>query len=427
MLTDHSDPLAPLGGYELGGEVIYVRQLSKALSRHGWTIDIFTRWSSAKTAQIAKLHPNVRVIRLKAGPLSYVPKDVLFPYMTEYINNFLAFREQSKLDYLLLHGNYYFSAWAANRLAKLLNIPSIVTFHSLGVVKHQVLNANDPSPKERTAIETEVMEGADRVIATSPFMKDAFQTYYHLNPKKIVLIPGGVNLKRFEPVAQKLARRILHFANNKLIVLYVGRMERRKGIDTLLRAMGELATAMPKERGLLRLYITGGEPRRRWKAEKNGAEKQERDRLNAIVEELGIKDIVRFVGGVDRELLPYYYNAADVTVVPSIYEPFGLVPLEAMACGSPVVASRVGGMEWTVKDGKTGFLVPPQDAHAFAQKIQLILADAPLRQTLKEHGIDRVKHMFSWETVGDQMSSLYHDVLIEYFYQKVMGGGPARP
>lgn len=417
MLTDNADPLAPLGGSEAGGENVYVGEISRVLGRLGWAVDIFTRWSYPKTAQIAKLSENVRVIRLAAGPIEFIPKEKLFPYMAAYVNSFFEFKKKANLDYLLIHGNYYLSGWAGAQIAKKLGVPFVNTFHTLGVVKHQALKSHDPSPKDRIELEKEVMEGADRLIATSPPMKEELINFYQVPAKKIVVISEGANLKRFTPTPQNLARKVLRLSSNRLIVLYVGRLERRKGIDTLLDAMYQLAKLMPEKRKILRLYISGGEPKRRWKSELT-VEKEERERLNNLVKQLGIADMVRMAGGVDRETLPFYYSAADVTVVPSYYEPFGLVPIESMACGTPVIASKVGGMQWTVKDGKTGFLVTARDSLAFAEKIKYLFEHQSVAKHLRENGIERVRRFFNWEVIGNQMSNFYTDLIIEHCWKK---------
>lgn len=421
MFTDNADPLAPLGGIESGGENVYVNELTRALSRFGWTIDVFTRRASPKTSHIAKLTENVRVIRLEAGPLTYVSKDKLFPYMPDYIKSFLDFREKEKLEYLLAHGNYYLSAWAAIQIGKILRIPTVSTFHSLGIVKHDALNSKDPSPKERIGIEKEVMLGADKLIATSPIMKDEIARFYDIPTKKIAVIPGGVNLKRFQPISQTLARRALTINTNRMIVLYVGRLEERKGLETLIRAMDIMAKKMPEKRKILRCYIIGGSKKRNWKREIDSPERRERERLMKLVEMLGIKDIIRFIGGEQREFLTYYYAAADMVVVPSYYEPFGLVPLEAMACGTPVVASKVGGLQWTIKEGTTGYLVKPRDEEELAQKLMYLFSHYATRKNMKENGIDRMRHLFGWETVASQMSLFYNDIIIANFYRQLFG------
>lgn len=395
VLTDHADPLAPIGGFEAGGENVYILELTRSLAKLGWVIDVFTRWSSLKTTKIAKIGPNVRVIRLKAGPIEYIPRDQLLPLMTEYVENFCTFMKENKLEYLLLHGNYYFSGWAGVQLSKHLGIPHVNTFHTLGAIRHQALGTRDHSPKERIKIEKEVLNSADRIIATSPPMKEDMVKEYGTAAKKIVVIPGGVNLNRFTPTPQLLARRVLHLNPNRLMVLYVGRIERRKGLDTLLSAMYELARRLPERREVLRLYISGSVAPQKWEKLPDGPEKQELHRLQGIVEQLKIKDIVRFVGSVNREYLQYYYSSADVTVVPSFYEPFGLVPLESMASGTLVVASKVGGMQWTIKDGKTGLLVPPRDPIVLAEKIQYVLEHPTVRKKMRENGIDRVNRFFS--------------------------------
>lgn len=424
MLTDHADPLAAIGSLEAGGENIYVLELTRALARLNWQIDVFTRWSSAKTTQIAKITPGVRVIRLKAGPVDHIPRDQIFQFMPEYVDNFLAFQKEHRLEYLLLHGNYYFSGWAGLQLAQKLGIPFINTFHTLGSQRHKVLGTKDSSPKERIAIETDILHHADRAIATSPPMKDEMIETYKAPGKKIVVIPGGVNLNRFLPTPQLLARRVLHLSPRKAIILYVGRIERRKGIETLLSAAYELTRRMPEMRPMIRVFVSGGVPPTKWDELPDGPEKQELYRLKEITETLKITDIVRFLGAIDREDLQYYYSSADVTVVPSYYEPFGLVPLESMACGTSVIGSKVGGIQSTIKDGKTGFLIPPKDPIALAEKIQYILEHPEVRKKMRENSLDRVKRFYSWDAVAEQMNQCYEDLLIEYFYRKAMNGKP---
>ena len=178
---------------------------------------------------------------------------------------------------------------------------------------------------------------------------------------------------------------------------------------------------MPEKRKVIRLYITGGQKRHKWKSQGDIIEKIERERLIGIIETLRIKDIVRFVGGVNRENLPYYYSAADMTVIPSFYEPFGLVPLESMACGTAVIASKVGGLQWTIRDGKTGYLVPARDHMAFAEKIRYLFTHSATRKHMRENGVDRVRRMFGWDAVASQMSLLYYDVIIDNYYRQLFG------
>lgn len=420
MLTDNADPLVPLGGIEAGGENVYVLELSRALGRLGWTVDVFTRWSSQKTNQIAKISTNVRVIRLQAGPIEFVPKEQLAPLMTKYVDSFLSFREKHKLEYLLIHGNYYHSGVAGVEIARLLKLPMVNTFHTLGLVRRAALGAHDVSADDRIAKEKLVMDSATRVIATSPPMKEEMMHMYGVTAKKIAVVTEGVNLKRFTPVAQNLARRVLHLDVNSLLVLFVGRMERRKGVDTLLWAIKDVADRLGEKRKLLTTIISGGETKKHWKRA-SSVEKVERERLYALVEKLGIGDVVKFIGGVDREELPFYYSAADVTAVPSFYEPFGLVPLESMACGTPVVASKVGGMMWTIRDSVTGYLVTARDHHAFGDRIYELLTTPETGKRMRENGIDRVRHLFTWEEVASQMSVLYTDLIIEYLYRQAKG------
>jgi D-inositol-3-phosphate glycosyltransferase len=421
LLTDHADPLAPMGSVEVGGENVYVYELARGLARLGWAVDVFTRHASEKTSKLAKIAPNARLIRLKAGPASYVPRDKIFPFMSEYVESFLKFQKENKLDYLLTHGNYYFSGWAGLQISKTLGIPHVNTFHTLGIVRHKAIGQNDTSPDDRIALETEIMQNARRVIATSQPMKEEMINLYGTISKQIIVIPGGVNLNRFTPTPELLARRVLHLSPNRLIILYVGRIERRKGIDTLLCALDELARRMPDKRKILRLYIAGGLPPNKWGNVTEEKERAELQRLDSIIKEKKLDDMVRWLGAVNREYLQYHYASAEITVVPSYYEPFGLVPLESMACGTPVIASKVGGMQYTVKDGKTGYLVPPQDPLALASKIEYLLKHPSVKKHMRENAIERAK-LFSWDMVAELMGSFYKDMLIDFYFRKSMNG-----
>ncbi len=422
ILTDHADPLAPIGGIEAGGENVYVLELTRSLAKLGWVIDVFTRWSSPKTTRTARISPTVRVVRLKAGPIDHIPRDQLFSYMPEYVESFFQFLKETRLDYLLVHGNYYFSGWAGLQIASRLGVPFINTFHTLGAIRHLALGDRDKSPKERISIETEVLQNAYAIIATSPPMKEDMIIHYKAPAKKIIVIPGGVNLNRFTPTPQLLARRVLHLDPNIFLILYVGRIERRKGIDTLLSGVNELVMRFPHLRKKIRLIISGGAHPSKWGKIPDGPEKEELYRLEGIVDQLRIKDVVRFIGAVNREYLQYYYSSADVTVVPSYYEPFGLVPLESMACGTLVIASDVGGMKWTIKEGKTGLLFPTKDPVSLADKIQYVLEHPEIRKKMRENGIERVHRFFSWDAISKQMSQCYEDMLIEFYYKKAMNG-----
>ncbi|MBI3577412.1 glycosyltransferase [Candidatus Gottesmanbacteria bacterium] len=417
FFTDNADPLSPLGGHEAGGENVYILEMSRALGRLGWTVDVFVRWSFRKTSQIAKVSETVRVIRIPAGPIKFIPKEELFPLMPKYIESFLAFKEKNNLDYLLIHGNYYNSAYAAVEAAAKLGIPTVNTFHTLGVVKQKALGSFDPSPADRIEHEKEVLNRLDRIIATSPQMKDDLVNLYAVPAKKIATIGEGVNLKRFYPIPTLIARRVLRWPQNQHIILYIGRIERRKGIDTLVSAIAQLLKKPGIERKNVWCIVSGGEPKSRWKKELPVV-KAERERLSKLAEKEGVADVVRFIGGVSPEELPYYYSGADVTCVPSYYEPFGLVPLESMACGTPVVASKVGGLQYTIRDGKTGYLVPAHDATAFADKLLFLLQHPQAKKMMRENGLERVAHSFTWEAVGEKMSAFYNDLLIDFLYKK---------
>ena len=248
-------------------------------------------------------------------------------------------------------------------------------------------------------MEKTLLETADRVVATSPQEKKHMRSLVS-SKGNIDIIPCGTEIERFGSIGRSAARQQLGIAPETKVVLYVGRFDPRKGIETLVRAVGLSAL----RQGDLKLIIGGG-----WR--EGECDGKERDRIGSIVQELGLSDITSFPGGLSRDILPAYYAAADVCVVPSHYEPFGLVAIEAMACGTPVVASDVGGLKYTVVSRETGLLAPPKNQAAFAGAIDRLLVDSVWRQQLGQAGRNRVQTYFSWDGVASQLSQLYNQLL----------------
>ncbi|MBD1842360.1 glycosyltransferase family 1 protein [Cyanobacteria bacterium FACHB-63] len=397
LISVHGDPAIEIGKEEAGGQNVYVRQVGEALSRQGWQVDMFTRRSTADQPEIVQHSPHCRTIRLVAGPQEFIPRDDLFGYLPEFVKQFQQFQTESGYQYPLVHTNYWLSSWVGMTLKKLQGSKQIHTYHSLGAVKYQAVSAIPMIAKTRLATEKQCLETAERIVATSPQEQEHMRSLVSQHGN-IDIIPCGTDIERFGRISRAEARQALGLNQDDKIVLYVGRFDRRKGIETAVRAVGRL------QHENLKLIIGGG-------SRPGQSDGLERDRIEGIVHELGLQDITLFPGRLGMENLHLYYAAADVSVVPSHYEPFGLVAIEAMASGTPVVASDVGGLQFTVIPEETGLLAPPKDDAAFAQAIDRILADPAYCHQLGRAGRDRVEEMFSWDGVASQLGKLYQQVL----------------
>ncbi|MBC7235354.1 MAG: glycosyltransferase [Chloroflexi bacterium] len=403
----HTSPLAALGGKETGGMNVYVRELCRALAARGWHIDAFTRCQDPEAPRIQNAWAGrYRVIHIPAGPMEPVDRRMLFPYLPEFAKGVLAFAEAEGLGYDLIHSHYWLSGWAARELQRHWRVPVVQMFHTLGRMKERIAGPADrPEADNRATVEQEVMAFVDRIVAATPIDRQQMIELYDVDPNKIVVIPCGVDLELFRPIDPAIARRELGLEEGRRLILFVGRLDPVKGLSVLLEAMCELTRRMhPCRAQDLSLAVIGGDRESHLEALTT-----DMDCLTEIRAELGLEDLVIFVGSLDQQRLPYYYSAAEVCVMPSLYESFGMVALEAMACGTPVIASRVGGLQYTVRDGETGFLVPEKNPKALADKLELLLNDEPLRQRLGQQAA-RVAAEFSWEVVADAMEALYADL-----------------
>lgn len=401
LISVHGDPAVETGREEAGGQNVYVRQVGEALAQRGWQVDMFTRRSSVEQPKIVEHCTNCRTIRLTAGPEDFVGRDHLFDYLPEFVNQFLLFQSQEGIQYSLVHTNYWLSSWVGMQLKKHQPLIQVHTYHSLGAVKYQSVSDIPAIATKRLAVEKQCLETVDRVVATSPQEETHMRTYVSTKGR-VEMIPCGTDIKRFGSVSKAEARQQLGIDPATKVVLYVGRFDKRKGIETLVRAMGQSSLRGQAD---LKLMIAGG-------STPGKSDGIERDRIEGIVAELGLTDMTHFPGRLDVEL-PTYYAAADVVVVPSHYEPFGLVPIEAMACRTPVVASNVGGLQFTIVNEVTGLLVPPKDEAAFAQAIDRILSDSAWGNQLGQTARHRVEIAFSWDSVAGGLGYLYNNLMSE--------------
>ena len=388
FITLHACPLAAPGQGKSGGMNVYVRQLAAALGDLGMQIDIFTREHADVANRIETIGPNVRVIHIKAGePEAHLGE--LYAHLPEFLNQLNAFREEEGLKYDVVHSHYWLSSWIGRELSLEMGVPHVVTFHTLGLIKMQS-RAGEVEQAERPVVEAEVMATADRIIAFSPHERDAMARLYGADAGKVSLVPCGVDLSVFRPLDRDSVRARLGLNGDK-ILLYVGRIEPLKGLDLLV----ETAAQMDSQDGV-RVMVVG--------ADVNGD--RELDRVKQLVRERDLEDKIDFVGQVDHKELPLYYNAADVCVVPSYYESFGLVALEAMACGTPVVATRVGGLSTIIQHGRTGYLQSWRCPEAFANSVEMIISSNGLQQSLGEAARKRAEGM-GWDNVAAMMWDEY--------------------
>ncbi len=402
FISEHASPLASLGGVDSGGQNVYVDRLARKLTNFGYDVDVFTRKDNKDLPDVVQLCPGVRVVHIKAGPSRQIPKEDLLPLMENFTNNMVEFIEKTGMDYKLIHAHFFMSALVAADIKLTLNIPFVVTFHALGKVRRLHQKEADKFPDTRFDIEERIMQEADGLIAECPQDYHDFTELYEAPEENISTIPCGVDLRDFYPVDKIVARIVLGWNRDEKVILQLGRMVKRKGIANVVKALAILN----EEKGLgVRLVIVGGAS-----DDPDADITPEIGRLQELAERLGVGDKVTFAGRKNRDELKFYYNAADVFVSTPWYEPFGMTPLEAMACGTPVIGSNVGGIKYSVADGETGFHVPPKKPEALADKLHLLFSDTSLRNELKENAIDRIRNEFTWDIITGQIARLYNEI-----------------
>ncbi len=424
FLSEHASPVALLGGQDAGGQNIYVDEVSRYLGRLGYAVDVFTRRDAPDAPEVIEWAPGVRVINLAAGPPEFVPKDQLWLLMPAFLDAFLGFASRSGQRYDLIHSNFWMSGWVALQLKRRLGIPVVQIFHAMGKTKQRHQGAADTSPLGRIAVELDVVREVDRLIAQCPSERDELVVDYGADPRKVALIPSAVDIQRFHPVPHAEARSRIGMARDEFVVVYVGRMLPRKDVRNVVRAFALLARGQgsgirgqgstaenlaPDPRPptpVARLLLVGGET-----VDPDPVATPEIGELRRLAAELGVLDRVTFVGKRQPDELRYYYGAGDVVVTTPWYEPFGLTPLEGMACGRPLIGSAVGGIAFTVQDGGTGFLVPPRDPQALAERLYELLINPDVRAKMGRAARERVEHQFTWVTVAQRTAALYQAVL----------------
>ena len=388
QVSAHTSPLAPLGGRETGGMNIYVLELSRELARLGYEVDIFTR-RDGDLPHVEEIADGLRLVRIDAGPAEPIEKQEIVGHLPEFHANMRRLIEEQPQGYDLIHSHYWQSGWAGTLLARELDLPHVVMFHTLGEVKNRA-RFGEQEPKVRIRHERTIARRATAIVTASDHERQLLERYYAADPGRMHTVPCGIDLDLFQPRDREAARERLQLDRDTPVLLWVGRLEKLKGVEILVDAVAGL------ERRDFTLLIVGGDERAA----------EIRAELEAQAAAAGISANVRFEGAVPHGLLPWYYSAADICVVPSYYESFGLVAVEAMASGTPVVASRVGGLVSTVIDGVTGYLIPWRCPGPFAEKIEVLLGNPELRANFSR-AAQRSVERFRWSSIGLRIADVY--------------------
>jgi D-inositol-3-phosphate glycosyltransferase len=405
MLSYHTCPLATLGGKDTGGMNVYVRDLTRELGRLGVHVDVFTRSQDEHVPHV--LHDlgfGNRVVHVPAGPEKPLPKSQLAGFIPQFVEGVLEFASEKGLHYDLIHSHYWMSGIAAGLLADAWNVPIVHMFHTLGEMKNRI--ATSEAEKEgayRLDGERQVLKRVDRIVAATQAEEAQLLWLYQADKKKITILPPGVDNGHFYHIPADEAREFIGIPREDRMVLFVGRIEPLKGLDTLLKAMACMRLSEMEQPAYL--AIIGGDPNA--SPEEMSAEMT---RLQALSQELALDRMVVFLGKRGQDTLPYYYSAAEVLVMPSHYESFGMVALEAMSCGTPVIASQVGGLAFLVQDGVTGFHVPNGDSDALCAALTRLPPDHQLREQMGHNAAEDARG-YAWSSIAAQMIRLYESTL----------------
>ena len=406
MLSYHTCPLATLGGKDTGGMNVYVRDLTLELGRMGIHVDVFTRSQDEHVPHV--LHDlgfGNRVVHVPAGPEVPLPKRELAGHIPEFVEGVKQFAAEKGIRYDLIHSHYWLSGLAAEALSDAWGgVPIVQMFHTLGEMKNRVARSDAEREGEyRLSGERRVLARADRVVAATPAEQAQLEWFYQAEGRKVIVIPPGVDVSHFYPIPVDEARQFIGLAPDARMILFVGRIEPLKGLDTLIKAVACLQVKDLAEP--VHLIVIGGDP-------DAGPEEMtvEMARVQKMCDDLTVGKMVAFLGKRDQVTLPYYYSAAEVVVMPSHYESFGMVALEAMACGTPVIASQVGGLAFLVQDGVTGYHVPDGDHEALCKKLTFLLGDATLRRTLGRSAAEYALN-YAWDKIARQIVEVYKQLL----------------
>ena len=394
LISVHSDP-----AQETGSQNVYVRQLGEALSRLGWQVDMFTRKTSSNQPEIVQHNDNCRTIRLSAGSSQFIPRQKLIGCLPEFLQHLRQFQAVNKIQYGLIHTNYWLSAWVGMELKKVQPLlKHIHTFHSLGAVRYAKSKRLSNITRTRLAIEKLCLETADLSIATCPQQREYLEQLVSRRGN-IAIVPCGTDSEMFGSMAKAIARQKQEVADDTFNILYVGRFARRQGLETLIQAVSKPSLHSLKN---IRLTLVSNS---------STNNQLERDRIEKLVWDSGLDNITTLIEGVDRPELATYYAAADVCVVPSLYNSSGMVAMESMASGTPVIAANVGALKYATAHQQTGLLFPAGNVTLLTQAMQRMINQPEWCEKLGRSGRLRVEELFTWSDVANQMSEFYHEAI----------------
>jgi glycosyltransferase involved in cell wall biosynthesis len=404
LVSEHASPLATVGSVDSGGQNVYVAHVAQQLAKLGYAVDIFTRRDSDACPMLVEWQTGVRVIHVPAGPAYFIPKEKMLQYMDRFARFMLDFARKNAMHYDLVHANFFMSGMVAEYFKRATGTPFVITFHALGRVRRRCQGKSDGFPDARFMIEERLMQSAAGIIAECPQDKEDMEQLYSADPDKIDIVPCGFDSEEFQAVTGG-ARQQLGLSEDEFIVLQLGRMVPRKGVDNVIRAIALLKQA----HGIrAKLLVVGGNS-----TEPDPLHTPEIGAMQVLANSLDISEQVIFTGRRPRDQLRYYYSAADVFVTTPWYEPFGITPIEAMACGTPVVGAAVGGIKDTVVDGQTGFLVPPNDPDALAQKLAWLHMHPKTARRLGWAGMRRAYRHYTWRSVAERIADVYEAAIGE--------------
>jgi D-inositol-3-phosphate glycosyltransferase len=404
VLSVHTSPMDQPGSGDSGGMNVYIRAVTERLADRGVAVDLFTRCRGGADHDVREIAPGIRVVSVKAGPCTPVPKAEIPRFLPEFLGGVLRIASEDGNRYDIVHSHYWLSGWVGRAAKEAWGAPLVASFHTLGKVKNYSLARGEaPEPEVRLAGEQRVIDAADRILAPTPAEAAQLVGLYRAHADHLRLVPPGVDHTIFLPRDRERARERLHLSGLRL-ALYVGRLQAHKGPDVAVRTLAEAVARDPDLAGDLILGIVGGPS-----GDHHGAELT---RLMELATALGVNDRVMLFPPQPQAKLVDFYAAADVVLVPSRSESFGLVALEAQACGTPVVASAVGGLKYVVEDGRTGWLVEGHDPGDHAERLLEILGDPALASRMGREAA-RQALRFTWDATADELLRVYRELIRE--------------
>ncbi|KKR34384.1 MAG: Glycosyl transferase group 1 [Candidatus Gottesmanbacteria bacterium GW2011_GWA2_41_12] len=395
-------PLQRPGVLSTGGLEIYVLHFILFLAKLGWKVDVFTRFHPDTEKEILEIGENIRVIHFHIGTKLNIAKPDLFGYVDDFSDKIGKFIKKENIPYSVIHSHYYFSGLVGIKLKKIFSIPFIHTFHTLGMMKK--IYGGEINQK-RIEAEKKIVKEADKIVASTDFEKDELIKHYYAESEKVMVIPPGVDTKQFHHVNTRMARNKLSLPSDKKIILFVGRIDPIKGIASLISAIHILTEKYSDFKNNFRVLLIGGDHKQKyfW-------ENEEVVKIRKMLMEKDLECCIKFIGAKPHNMLPLYYSAADVVVLPSLYESFGLVVLEAMASEAAVLASKVGGLKFLINDGENGHLFESQNSEEMAEKLWKLLHDKSCRKKIGENARKYAKNL-SWDKQAKKIESLYESLL----------------